>query len=179
MALDVTHCRSEREKLQWAFRLYDVDDSGSINLKEITAIMETLDQVIFHKSGRFAENIVMSSNLLQHWKSVCMVCRVCSPTMLRSRDQSFSLAALSMPAVMLVCVDIPPTLRVDFLRINYVFFLINQLLFSHSDDHQSGQTKEEGRLVSCPVHLKSRILNPRQELAKTYAIWNMDCTVCT
>ena len=45
MALDVTHCRSEKEKLQWAFRLYDVDDSGSINLKEITAIMETLDQV--------------------------------------------------------------------------------------------------------------------------------------
>ena len=45
MALDVTSCASEREKLQWAFRLYDVDDSGSINLKEITAIMETLDQV--------------------------------------------------------------------------------------------------------------------------------------
>lgn len=45
MALDVTSCRSEREKLQWAFRLYDVDDSGSINLKEITTIMETLDQV--------------------------------------------------------------------------------------------------------------------------------------
>lgn len=45
MALDVTSCRSEEEKLQWAFRLYDVDDSGSINLKEITAIMETLDRV--------------------------------------------------------------------------------------------------------------------------------------
>ncbi len=45
MALDVTSCRSEKEKLEWAFRLYDIDDSGSINLKEITAIMETLDQV--------------------------------------------------------------------------------------------------------------------------------------
>ncbi len=45
MALDVTSCRSQREKLQWAFRLYDVDASGSINLKEITAIMETLDEV--------------------------------------------------------------------------------------------------------------------------------------
>ena len=45
MALDVTSCRSEREKLEWAFRLYDVDDSGSINLREITTIMETLDQV--------------------------------------------------------------------------------------------------------------------------------------
>ena len=45
MALDVTHAKSEREKLQWAFRLYDVDDSGSINLKEIIAIMETLNRV--------------------------------------------------------------------------------------------------------------------------------------
>ncbi len=45
MALDVTSCTSEREKLEWAFRLYDVDDSGSINLKEITTIMETLEQV--------------------------------------------------------------------------------------------------------------------------------------
>ena len=48
MALDVTSCRSEREKLQWAFRLYDVDDSGTINLKEIITIMETLDQVAKH-----------------------------------------------------------------------------------------------------------------------------------
>lgn len=37
--------RDEREKLEWAFRLYDVDASGSINLKEITTIMETLNQV--------------------------------------------------------------------------------------------------------------------------------------
>ena len=45
MALDVTSCRDEREKLQWAFRLYDVDSSGSINLREVMAIMATLDEV--------------------------------------------------------------------------------------------------------------------------------------
>ena len=45
MALDVSTCKNEREKLEWAFRLYDVDASGSINLREITAIMETLNQV--------------------------------------------------------------------------------------------------------------------------------------
>ena len=46
MALDVTSCRDEREKLQWAFRLYDVDSSGSINREEVLAIMGTLEEVI-------------------------------------------------------------------------------------------------------------------------------------
>jgi Ca2+-binding EF-hand superfamily protein len=45
MALDVTSCSDEREKLQWAFRLYDVDASGSVNLREVLAIMATLDEV--------------------------------------------------------------------------------------------------------------------------------------
>ena len=45
MALDVTSCRDEREKLQWAFRLYDVDSSGSINREEVLAIMGTLEEV--------------------------------------------------------------------------------------------------------------------------------------
>ena len=45
MALDVTQCRSDREKLQWAFRLYDVDNSGTINVKEMASIIETMDQV--------------------------------------------------------------------------------------------------------------------------------------
>ena len=45
MALDVTQCRSEKEKLQWAFRLYDVDDSGSITVTEMEAIINTLDKV--------------------------------------------------------------------------------------------------------------------------------------
>ncbi|TRY61666.1 hypothetical protein TCAL_05747 [Tigriopus californicus] len=49
MALDVASCRSDVEKLQWAFRLYDVDSSGSINLKEIATIMETMEQVEGHK----------------------------------------------------------------------------------------------------------------------------------
>ena len=45
MALDVTQCASEREKLQWAFRLYDVDASGSITVKEMENIIQTLDRV--------------------------------------------------------------------------------------------------------------------------------------
>ena len=45
MALDVTQCSSEKEKLQWAFRLYDVDASGSITVKEMENIIGTLDRV--------------------------------------------------------------------------------------------------------------------------------------
>ena len=54
MALDVTQCASEREKLQWAFRLYDVDASGSITVKEMENIIQTLDRVsqIFIKNIR-------------------------------------------------------------------------------------------------------------------------------
>ena len=47
MALDVTQCASEKEKLQWAFRLYDVDASGSITVKEMENIISTLDRVSY------------------------------------------------------------------------------------------------------------------------------------
>ena len=49
MALDVTQCASEKEKLQWAFRLYDVDGSGSITVKEMENIIQTLDRVNIQK----------------------------------------------------------------------------------------------------------------------------------
>ena len=52
MALDVTSCRDEREKLEWAFRLYDVDSSGTISLREVLAIMGTLEEVKFICVGR-------------------------------------------------------------------------------------------------------------------------------
>lgn len=52
MALDVTQCGSERDKLQWAFRLYDVDCSGSINVKEMASIIETMDNVEGRKQGQ-------------------------------------------------------------------------------------------------------------------------------
>ena len=52
MALDVTQCSSEREKLQWAFRLYDVDGSGSITVKEMENIIQTLDRVSIQRQRR-------------------------------------------------------------------------------------------------------------------------------
>ena len=32
-------------KLNWAFKLYDVDNDGMIDLKEMSVIMETLDSI--------------------------------------------------------------------------------------------------------------------------------------
>ena len=45
MAMDVTYCQTEQEKLQWAFRLYDIDESGFIDGQEIESIIRTMDQV--------------------------------------------------------------------------------------------------------------------------------------
>ena len=75
MALDVTSCRSEKEKLEWAFRLYDVDDSGSINLKEITAIMETLDQVktkiqFFHPLSQTTNSRIRGSIIIANFPHI-------------------------------------------------------------------------------------------------------------
>ena len=43
--MDVTYCHTEMEKLQWVFRLYDIDASGFIDRPEIEAIIKTMDQV--------------------------------------------------------------------------------------------------------------------------------------
>ena len=45
MAIAVTQIHSERDKLSWAFRLYDIDASGTINVTEMQSIIETLDQI--------------------------------------------------------------------------------------------------------------------------------------
>ena len=45
MAIAVTQLHSERDKLSWAFRLYDIDASGTINVTEMQNIIETLDTI--------------------------------------------------------------------------------------------------------------------------------------
>ena len=45
LALAVTQLQSERDKLSWAFRLYDIDGGGTINVTEMQQIIETLDQI--------------------------------------------------------------------------------------------------------------------------------------
>ena len=42
MATDMTSSGSPEEKLRWAFKMYDKDGSGSIELKEMVEIVSTL-----------------------------------------------------------------------------------------------------------------------------------------
>ena len=43
--------RSDEDKLKWAFRLYDMDNNGVIDMDEMAAIIETLDCIEGVKPG--------------------------------------------------------------------------------------------------------------------------------
>jgi Ca2+-binding EF-hand superfamily protein len=45
-------------KLNWAFKLYDVDNDGMIDLHEMSVIMETLDRIEGIKPGLFSQRSV-------------------------------------------------------------------------------------------------------------------------
>ena len=42
-AIDLVTRKSDDERLKWAFKLYDKDGSGTINVKEMASVLETLD----------------------------------------------------------------------------------------------------------------------------------------
>ena len=43
------------EKLNWAFKLYDIDNDGLVDLHEMAVIMETLDDIEGMKPGESQE----------------------------------------------------------------------------------------------------------------------------
>ena len=45
MAIDVATCETEESKLKWAFKLFDYDNNGSIEVTEMINIMETLESL--------------------------------------------------------------------------------------------------------------------------------------
>lgn len=42
LAIDVTSSGTPEEKLKWAFRMYDVDGNGVIDIQEMTKIVQVL-----------------------------------------------------------------------------------------------------------------------------------------
>ena len=42
-AIDLVTRKSDDERLKWAFKLYDKGGSGTINVKEMAAVIETLE----------------------------------------------------------------------------------------------------------------------------------------
>lgn len=47
LAIDVTSSGTPEEKLKWAFRMYDVDGNGVIDIQEMTKIVQVLDSFVY------------------------------------------------------------------------------------------------------------------------------------
>ena len=47
MAIDIATCQTEESRLTWAFKLYDVDNDGVIEVDEMASILETLESLEF------------------------------------------------------------------------------------------------------------------------------------
>lgn len=48
LAIDVTSSGTPEEKLKWAFRMYDVDGNGVIDIQEMTKIVEVTAKLIVY-----------------------------------------------------------------------------------------------------------------------------------
>ena len=43
LALDIATCTTEQNRLEWVFKLFDVDNDGVIDVEEMATIMETME----------------------------------------------------------------------------------------------------------------------------------------
>ena len=64
MAIDVTSCKTKEDKMIWAFRLYDIDGNGTIDVEEMTSIIEILDDLDGRKEGDALLNVDRDSETI-------------------------------------------------------------------------------------------------------------------
>lgn len=64
MAIDVTSSGTPEEKLKWAFRMYDVDGNGVIDIQEMTKIVQVCFYLLI---------ILQKENLLIYIKCVYQI----------------------------------------------------------------------------------------------------------
>lgn len=64
MAIDIATCQTEESKLKWAFKLFDVDNNGSLEVGEMISVMETLESIDGETPNSVPTDIFSIQNLI-------------------------------------------------------------------------------------------------------------------
>ena len=73
MIFDHFYFCSDEDKLKWAFRLYDMDNNGVIDMDEMAAIIETLDCIEGVKPGSSRIGLICVTEMAETLDCLVMI----------------------------------------------------------------------------------------------------------